>query len=118
MSQAFLDKPIKDFTDEEAMKMVNMEIAEANKHKLRKCRWTGCKNKVIVDMLGQGYFCRYHKLLGEDFWYERYAERQANGELSEKEVQRLIEDECNKLGKEACDKIVIEGAKDSINWVL
>jgi len=84
---------------------------------LPKCSVKGCNNPVdITEGLGQDSSCAYHRLLF-DWWM---------GELTHEKIMYYFRNQRarraaftrwrNKLGKEACDKIVLKMAQEPINW--
>ena len=82
-----------------------------------KCSVKGCNNPCdVTEGLGVDSSCAYHRLLF-DWWM---------GELTHKKIAYYMANQRarrsaftrwrNKLGKEACDKIVLKMAQEPINW--
>ena len=107
-------------------KGVTLEDFEIRYHNIRgnnpnvkKCSVKGCSNpRDSTEELGEDTSCAYHRLLS-DYWscevmdvdkFYYYLENQ-------KEKRSAFTRWCNKIGKEACDRIVLEMSQEMINWV-
>ena len=100
----------------------DLEIRYANIRKVnarvRQCTVTGCSNpRDATEYLGEDTSCAYHRLLfdfwsceameGDKFHYYLGNQRARRGAFTRWR---------NRLGKEACDKIVLRLAQEGINW--
>ena len=102
--------------------LADLEIRYANIRKndpkRKRCTVTGCDNpRDSTPLLGADTSCAYHRLLF-DFWscdvmdpdkFDHYLK-------SQKGRRRAFSNWINRIGKEACDKIVLRLANERINW--
>lgn len=82
------------------------------------CSVRGCKNpRDSTEALGWDTSCAYHRLLFDYWACEAMAEDKFYYYLENQRARRTAFTKWrNKLGKVACDKIVLELAKEPINW--
>lgn len=86
--------------------------------RVRQCTVTGCSNpRDATEYLGEDTSCAYHRLLF-DFWSSQIGGEKAMYYYENQRARRSAFTRWrNKLGKEACDKIVLRLAQEGINWV-
>jgi hypothetical protein len=105
--------------------LADFEIRYANirKHypKIENCSVNGCKNPVdITEGMGKDTTCAYHRILF-DIWacevdghdFERFCSHIKN----QRDRRAAFTRWRNKIGKDACDKLVLREAQSGINWV-
>jgi hypothetical protein len=79
------------------------------------CSVEGCLNPVdVTEGLGVDTSCAYHRLLF-DYWFFEIID---NNELLANQTKRrkAFKNWLDETGKETCDKIVLDMAKEPINW--
>ena len=107
----------------EKLSLADFEIRYKNLRefnpKLEKCSVRGCKNpRDITEDLGVDTTCAYHRLLFDYWSYEVIESDKINYYFSHQKACRTAFTKWrNKMGKEECDKIVLEMAKEPINWI-
>jgi len=92
-------------------------IREANP-KVKQCPIYGCKNpRDSTPLLGEDTTCAYHRLLF-DYWVSMNMEFDKFYYYLENQRARrtAFTKWRNKIGKGACDEIVLKLAQEGINW--
>jgi len=89
-----------------------------NYPKVKKCSIVGCDNpRDATQYLGEDTTCAYHRLLF-DHWVTQVDSDKIWHYLENQRARRSAFTRWrNKIGKEACDKIVLFLAQQEINWV-
>ena len=86
--------------------------------KIRQCTIPGCKNpRDITEGLGEDTSCSYHRLLFDAWMYGLEGDKVTYYFHNQKARRTAFTKWRNKLGKDACDKIVLRLAQEGINWV-
>lgn len=85
--------------------------------KVETCSVRGCRNPRDSTLLGEDTCCAYHRLLF-DFWScEVMDGDKLYYYLENQRARRLAFTKWrNRVGKEECDKIVLQMANEGINW--
>lgn len=106
-------------------KVVTLEDFEIRYKNIRKskpdierCSVVGCKNpRDSTKYLGKDTSCAYHRILF-DYWFcEVVAGDRSYYYLGNQRARRAAFTRWrNKVGKEACNRIVLKMAQDPINW--
>lgn len=79
------------------------------------CSVEGCHNPVdVTEGMGIDTSCAYHRLLF-DYWTCEAIEDTFSFK-TRAESRKVFKDWLEKTGKETCDKLVLEMAKEPINW--
>ena len=80
------------------------------------CSVEWCENPADITEMGLDSSCAYHRLLF-DSWMYSLSTREIMGLMGDTvERRKLFKQYMNRLGKEKCDKIVLEMAQEAINW--
>ena len=84
---------------------------------LKECTVTGCNNpRDYTRLLGVDTSCAYHRLLF-DHWSSELDSRTIAHYMRHQKARRSAFTKWrNKIGKEACDRIVLRMAHEPINW--
>ena len=82
------------------------------------CSFDGCHNPVdVTEGMGVDTLCAYHRLLFDFWFFETVSEETTTIYLTKQSKRRnAFKKWMEKTGKEACDKIVLDMAKEPINW--
>lgn len=84
--------------------------------KIRKCSVTGCDNPRDTTMMGEDTSCAYHRLLFDAWMYGLDGDKATYYFGNQRARRTAFTKWRNKLGQEACDKIVLHLAQEPINW--
>ena len=80
------------------------------------CSVKGCNNPQDITMMGVDSSCSYHRMLF-DWWFGVLDSEKIDYYFVNQRARRSAFTKWrNKLGKEACDKIVLKMAQEAINW--
>lgn len=81
------------------------------------CSVDGCDDLCDVTKMGVDSSCPYHRLLF-DHWMYKIAMNQFPHVMKDRKQRRqMFGDWMDKMGREACDGIVVDMAKDNVNWM-
>ena len=117
MKEGFLNKKITLHDFEFRYQSIRMQYP-----KIERCSVDGCRNPIdVIPLMGRVSTCAYHRLLFDYWAYEVDAKlHDLDGwqhRLTNQRARRCAFTRWrNKFGQEECDRIVLELAKDGINW--
>ncbi|TSA55985.1 hypothetical protein D4R42_04515 [bacterium] len=101
--------------------LADFEIRYANIRKhfpTDKCSIRGCNNPQDVTTHGGGdSCCAYHRMLFDRWSYDLEPDTLKYYLGNQRARRSAFTRWRNKLGKEMCDKIVLQMAQEAINWV-
>ena len=81
------------------------------------CSVEGCENPCDITMLGVDTTCAYHRLLF-DYWSTEIRNPKMSYYMKNQEARRASFARWLKYtGKEKCDRIALEMAREPINWM-